>query len=103
MRKVVVFSTEKLIADLCNGRIMLKDVPKRIRMRGLTFYIAALRYYRYVKTIDSPFKVMYDDITSLPDGYEKQRFIDFYNDSVRFEGQCLNEKVISDQLSVHHS
>ena len=87
MKKVIVFSREQLMADLRNGRIMLKDVPKRIRMRGLSFYVAALRYYRYVKTIDSPFEVMYNDINSLPDGYEKQRLLDFYNDSARFEGQ----------------
>ena len=92
MKKIKAYSREKLFSDLINGRIQLKDVPKSIRMKGISFYIAALRYYRYVKTIDSPFEVMYDDINSLPEGYEKQRLLDFYNDSARFEGQSYERR-----------
>lgn len=75
-----VFSTEKLRLDLLGGRIPLSDVPKKFRLRNRTFYIHAFRYYRYKQDITSPFEILRSDYESLPDGYEKQRLVDLYDE-----------------------
>ncbi len=78
-RKIVVFLHSKLEEDLVNGRLPLKAVPQRIRLRNRIFYSYAMKYYNYRQNIDNPYNVIYNDINSLPEGYQKERLIDLYN------------------------
>lgn len=78
-RKIVVFSHNQLKLDLVNGIIPLKSVPRAIRLRNRIFYSYAMKYYNYRQNIDNPYDVIYNDINSLPEGYQKERLIDLYN------------------------
>ena len=78
-RKIVVFSHNQLKLDLVYGKIPLKCVPKTIRLRNRIFYSYAMKYYNYRQNIDNPYTVIYNDINSLSEGYQKERLIDLYN------------------------
>ena len=77
--KIIVFSHNQLKLDLVNGIISLKSVPRAIRLRNRIFYSYAMKYYNYRQNIDNPYNVIYNDINSLSEGYQKERLIDLYN------------------------
>ena len=79
MKKVKAYSRKKLLSDLINGKIQLKDIPKRIRIKSTVYYSFAIRHYEYCQDIDSPFEVMYNDINSISDVALKESLIDTYN------------------------
>ncbi|WMJ83182.1 hypothetical protein RBH76_10650 [Oscillospiraceae bacterium MB24-C1] len=101
-----VFSTEKLRLDLLGGRIPLSYVPKKFRLRNKTFYIHAFRYYRYKQDITSPFEILRSDYESLPDGYEKQRLVDLYDqynytlNGVEPPSTCLSQTIDSSRTEL---
>lgn len=78
-RKIVVFSHLKLEEDLVYGRLPLKAVPQKIRLRNRIFYSYAMKYYNWRQDVDNPYDVFYQDICSLPEGCQKERLIDLYN------------------------
>ena len=75
---VRVYSSEKLKSDLVNGKLPLKDVPKKFRLRDKVYYIYAMKYYNYRQDIDNPYDVFYEDIKSLPEGFHKENLKDHF-------------------------
>lgn len=73
-----VFSTEKLKSDLANGKLPLKEVHKKLRLRRKAYYIYAMKYYNYRQDIDNPYDVFYEDIKSLPEGFHKENLKDHF-------------------------
>lgn len=78
-RKIVTFSHNQLKLDLVYGKVSLKSIPRAIRLRNRIFYSYAMKYYNYRRNTDNPYDVMYNDINSLYEGYQKEQLIDLYN------------------------
>lgn len=76
---VKVYSREQLKSDLVNGKLPLKDVPKKMRLRDKVFYIYALKYYNYRQDIDNPYDVFYEDIRALSEGDYKEYLKDMFH------------------------